>query len=268
MNSVKQYSSREGLLNFIKKSVTDINRTERETNQYAMDTCTVLEYLSMLLKNGSYIFIIYLYLTGKVTVGDLIYLNLMNDIYYDSIGDAIHIQINLMNLHGALRFVRDEIELGAEPDGTVGITRVDSIAGTTRNVGFGTHILIENGSFSLRRGDIVALTGDSGTGKTTFVKLLNKFMQSDGILVNGYDMMSISNASLREKIFYVPQNAYLLPYSIRDNISLGENYPETSWLELEKLDFMKKFLELEDGLDTVVLENAAISPAETGRKSF
>lgn len=47
----------------------------------------------------------------------MIYLNLVNDIYYTSIGDLITIQINLRDLHGAVRFVTDEIEKNYEEDG-------------------------------------------------------------------------------------------------------------------------------------------------------
>ena len=70
-------------------------------------------------------------------------------------------------------------------------------------------------------GDIVALTGDSGTGKSTFVKMLNKFLKGDGIRINDCDLHEISNRFIREKVYYLAQNSYLLPFSIKDNITLG-----------------------------------------------
>ena len=117
--------------------------------------------------------------------------------------------------------------------------------------------LIKEGSFNFEKGDIVALKGNSGVGKSTFVKYLNKFLVSNEIFVNGINIKEISNDSLRKKIFYLAQNAYLLPLSIKENITLGENYDKQRWNMLLEMEFMKKFLGLEEGLETKVYENGA-----------
>lgn len=255
VNSIKQYCDTEGILSFIKENICKITKMERKANSYAMDVCNVLEYLSLLLKNSCYIYIIYLYLTNRASIGDMIYLNLVNDIYYSSISDVINIQINLRDLHGAVRFVSDEIEKNYEEDGEQVFDRIDTISGTIRNIGYENVELIKEGKFEFCRGDIIALTGDSGTGKSTFVKMLNKFLSSSGIKINGCDINDISNSFLREKIFYLAQNSYLLPFSIKENISLGNFYSEEEWEQLLHLDFMQKFMNQEQGLDMVVYEN-------------
>lgn len=117
VNSMKQYSDSGGILSFIRGSIENITKMERKANSYAMDVCTILNYISLLLKNSCYIYIIYLYVANRASIGDMIYLNLVNDIYYTSIGDLITIQINLRDLHGAVRFVTDEIEKNYEEDG-------------------------------------------------------------------------------------------------------------------------------------------------------
>jgi len=255
VNSIKQYSDSEGILSFIRGSIENITKMERKANSYAMDICTILNYISLLLKNSCYVYIVYLYMTGRAAIGDMIYLNLVNDIYYTSIGDLINIQINLRDLHGAVKFVSDEIEKNYEGDGEKAFERIESVSGTVRNIGYQDKTLIEEGSFAFHRGDIVALTGDSGTGKSTFVKMLNKFLKSDGIQVNGFDMKEISNRFIREKVFYLAQSSYLLPFSIKDNITLGASYPEERWEQLLSLDFMQKFISQENGLDMMVYEN-------------
>lgn len=255
VNSIKQYSDSDGILSFIKSSIENITRIERKANSYAMDMCTILNYVSLLLKNSCYVYIIYLYITNRATIGDMIYLNLVNDIYYTSIGELINIQINLRDLHGAVQFVSDEIEKNYEDDGEKTFERIDSISGTIKDVGYKDKKLIEEGSFTFERGDIVALTGDSGTGKSTFVKMLNKFLICDGIKVNDCDMKEISNRFLREKVFYLAQSSYLLPFSIKDNITLGAAFSEEKWKQLLSLDFMQKFIRQEEGLDMIVYEN-------------
>lgn len=255
VNSMKQYSDSEGILSFIRGSIENITKMERKANSYAMDVCTVLNYISLLLKNGCYLYIIYLYVTNRASIGDMIYLNLVNDIYYTSIGDLITIQINLRDLHGAVKFVSDEIEKNYEEDGKKSFERIDSISGRIKDVGYKDNKLIEEGSFTFCRGDIVALTGDSGTGKSTFVKMLNKFLKGDGIKVNDCSLNEISNRFIREKVFYLAQNSYLLPFSIKDNITLRASYPEEKWEQLLKMDFMQKFVGQDGGLDMTVYEN-------------
>lgn len=257
VNNIKQFGNLDGLLSFIRRNVRDTNQTEHEGNRYAMDICTVLEYFSNILKDISYLYIIYLFVSGKMSVGDMVYLSLVNDIYYGSIGDVINIQINLRNLHGAMKFVTDEIEKNYETDGDIKLDSIDEISGELNNIGYNEVTLIRKGSFHLKKGDIVALTGESGTGKTTFVKLLNKFLECDGIRVNGRGLKEISNASLRSKVYYLSQASYLLPVTIRENITLGESVSKSRMEELCKLDFMQKFVHMEHGLDTLVYENAS-----------
>lgn len=255
VNSIKQYSGNKGVITFIKKCIQDTNKIARKGNRYAMDICTLLEYICQILKNISYILIIYLYVSGMATVGAIVYLNLMNDIYYGAIGDVINIQVNLRELKAAMKFIVEEVEKRKEEDGSVDIDRVDTISGRVKNVGYEKNILIEDGEFEFQRGDTIALRGASGTGKSTFVKLLNKFLECDSIYVNGMSIKNITNASLRSRVFYLAQTSYLLPLSIKENITLGESTDINRWNELLELDFMQKFMNLEDGLETLVYEN-------------
>ena len=255
VNSIKQYSGNKGVITFIKKCIQDTNKIAHKGNRYAMDICTLLEYICQILKNISYILIIYLYVSGMATVGDIVYLNLMNDIYYGAIGDVINIQVNLRELKAAMKFIVEEVEKRKEEDGSVDIDRVDTISGRVKNVGYEKNILIEDGEFEFQRGDTIALRGASGTGKSTFVKLLNKFLECDSIYVNGMSIKNITNASLRSRVFYLAQTSYLLPLSIKENITLGESTDINRWNELLELDFVQKFMNLEAGLETLVYEN-------------
>ena len=66
---------------------------------------------------------------------------------------------------------------------------------------------------------------------------------------------NITNASLRSRVFYLAQTSYLLPLSIKENITLGESTDINRWNELLELDFVQKFMNLEAGLETLVYEN-------------
>lgn len=72
-------------------------------------------------------------------------------------------------------------------------------------------------------GQMVALVGPTGAGKTTIINLLTRFyeIQSGGILIDGVDIRELDKQLLREQIGLVLQDAYVFSGSIRDNIRYG-----------------------------------------------
>ena len=87
---------------------------------------------------------------------------------------------------------------------------------------------LENISFDVSPGQMVALVGRSGSGKTTISKMVLGFYhpQEGRILIDGYDLNTISLQSLRSQIGVVDQDTFLFGGTIRENISLGyTDYP-------------------------------------------
>jgi ATP-binding cassette subfamily B protein len=82
---------------------------------------------------------------------------------------------------------------------------------------------LENVSFEVQPGQMVALVGRSGSGKTTMSKLvLGLYPPTEGkILIDGYDITSLSLQSLRQQIGVVDQDTFLFGGTIRENISVG-----------------------------------------------
>lgn len=78
-------------------------------------------------------------------------------------------------------------------------------------------------SFHARKGEITAIIGSTGSGKSTLVKLLPRFydVSSGEVLVNGVDVRQLPQAQLRSLIGYVPQKATLFSGSIKDNLRFG-----------------------------------------------
>ena len=78
-------------------------------------------------------------------------------------------------------------------------------------------------SFSINKGDTLALVGDSGGGKSTIAKLLlGLYMINSGsIQVNGQAYKDYSLEELRDQMGYVPQDAYIFNGTIRENILYG-----------------------------------------------
>jgi ATP-binding cassette subfamily B protein len=91
---------------------------------------------------------------------------------------------------------------------------------------------LENISFTAQPGQMIALVGRSGSGKTTLSKLvLGLYPPTEGkILIDGYDLSTLSFQSLRQQIGVVDQDTFLFGATIRENISLS--HPESPLEEI------------------------------------
>jgi ABC-type multidrug transport system fused ATPase/permease subunit len=83
--------------------------------------------------------------------------------------------------------------------------------------------VLRNASLQLRPGEVVALIGNSGVGKSSVGKLMMRFYDPQGgrITLDGHDLRNISLASLRDQIAVVLQESILFATSVRDNIAYG-----------------------------------------------
>jgi len=89
--------------------------------------------------------------------------------------------------------------------------------------GYGDKPVLSGLSLNISAGETVGITGEVGSGKTSLLRLMPRLLQvSDGMLfVGGRDINSITIASLRRLIGYVPQEAFLFSRSIGENIGYG-----------------------------------------------
>lgn len=106
--------------------------------------------------------------------------------------------------------------------------RIRSGAVTFKNVTF-THTgaddsIFENFNIELKPGEKIGLVGHSGSGKTTFTRLLLRFSDIDGgqILIDGQNIAQITQDDLHANIAYVPQEPLLFHRSIAENIAYGK----------------------------------------------
>ncbi|MBN1219084.1 MAG: ABC transporter ATP-binding protein [Anaerolineae bacterium] len=132
------------------------------------------------------------------------------------------------------------------------------------NVSFaytGHHLVLKDISFEVQPGQIVALLGATGSGKSTIINLLPRFYEvTEGrITIDGYDLRRVTLSSLRSQIGIVLQETLLFAASIRENIAFGR--PESTEAEIvsaaraaQAHDFI---MQLSEGYDTLVGERGA-----------
>jgi ABC-type multidrug transport system fused ATPase/permease subunit len=116
--------------------------------------------------------------------------------------------------------------------------------------------VLEHFNLHIGAGETVALTGPNGTGKSTLVHLLMRFMEPDHghIEIDGVDISEVELGNLRRQIGLVAQNTLLLNGTVAENIVYGQ--PHATVEEMKKAAHAARaesFIEeLPDGYDTVI----------------
>jgi ATP-binding cassette subfamily B protein/subfamily B ATP-binding cassette protein MsbA len=133
--------------------------------------------------------------------------------------------------------------------------------------------VLKDVSLEARPGEVVAIVGPTGAGKTTLVNLLVRFFDPWGgrVRVDAHDLRTLRIRSLREQVAVVLQEPFIFPLSVADNIAYGRPDAHRDQIEAAAVaanadGFIRR---LPEGYDTVVGERGAtLSGGEKQRLSI
>lgn len=118
--------------------------------------------------------------------------------------------------------------------------------------------VLSNISFKARPGEVTAIIGGTGAGKSTLISLIPRFYDIDSgrILVDGVDIREIAQEHLRAKIGFVPQRAVLFSGTIADNIRYGKEdaSDEEVWHAAEVAQASEFIVDMKDGIHSVIAQ--------------
>jgi ABC-type multidrug transport system fused ATPase/permease subunit len=216
---------------------------------------------------------------GSMTLGELVGFLFYLSLFYEPIGRLHGLNQLVQSGRAAGERVFDILDATEEDPERAGIGTFDGpVRGEVRfeNVSFnydGRGDALKGISLSARPGQMIALVGATGSGKTTLVNLIPAFYRPSGgrITIDSRDIADVSLASLRSLIGIVSQEAFLFNGTVRENILYGK--PDASGQQLEEAaraanchDFITR---LPDGYDTRVGERGVrLSVGEKQRVSI
>ena len=120
-------------------------------------------------------------------------------------------------------------------------------------------LLLKDFCLEVQSGQMVAIVGHTGAGKTTLINLLERFyeIQDGGIRIDGKDIRNISRTALRQRIGIVLQDTWLFTGTIYDNIKYGnKNADKVQIYAAAKAAYANDFIQkLPDGYNTVLGED-------------
>lgn len=170
-----------------------------------------------------------LYLAGQMTIGNISSFILYSRKFSGPINEAANILSELQSALAAAERVFGMIdELPEKPDVPEAVV-LESTEGNVvlKDVTFGYYKdnpIIKNLNLQAHKGELIAIVGPTGAGKTTLINLLMRFYdaQSGMIQVDGYEIQKVTRASLRKKYAMVLQDTWLFQGTIYENIAYGK----------------------------------------------
>jgi ATP-binding cassette, subfamily B, bacterial len=230
--------------------------SRRTTRHWMRGTCTGTAQLAMLLvlRGAVVLTVLVLCWNGQASAGDVAYVLTSYFVIHGYLRD---VGVHVANLQRSVNEMEELAALQAEPLGVqdrIGAPPIRITRGEVRfdrvsfRYGARPQPLFKDLSLTIRAGEQVGLVGHSGSGKTTFVKLVERLYDvTDGhILIDGQDISAVAQASLRAQIAIVPQEPVLFHRSLAENIAYAR--PDASETEIEQAARMANAHEFIDRL--------------------
>ena len=203
-------------------------------------TNLVQAFLMTALKISLFVMTVALWAAGHATVGDMVF---VIGVYNVVSADLRNIGERLRTTQRATSDLTDMVIFAHTPIDIPDIPNALPLRITKATITF-DHITFKyqnqkdtaykNFSLTLRAGERVALVGHSGSGKSTFVKLIQRLYdpQSGRILIDNQDIKQVTQESLRQQIALVPQEPILFHRSLAENIAYGN--PKATKKQIEQ----------------------------------
>ncbi len=200
---------------------------------------------------------------GQILVADIVGFFVYLSLFYQPLAVLARlvedVQTSLAGAKRVAEVLDSESEIKESPEAR----ELTNIEGNIafENVSFdyinGEHVL-KDISFTAKKGEMVALVGPTGVGKTTIVSLLERFYDplSGRITIDGNDIKDVTLHSLRSNVSLVLQDIFLFNGTIEENIAYGvEHYTRESIVAAAKTACADEFIsKMPKGYDTVVGE--------------
>ncbi|WP_304640371.1 ABC transporter ATP-binding protein [Pseudomonas sp.] len=263
--TIKAFSARERESERLAHEIGFEAKAQRRSWMYLEKARVLHDICLSLMAGGMLIWAINLWIAGTITAGDVV---LVSALTFRILHGSRDLALALVDTVQQIGAIDDTLKIIVQPhaldDPQAELRQADGEI-VFENVGYAypDRKKVFSG-FDLRipAGQKVGVVGPSGAGKSTLISLIQRLddVQAGRIMIDGHDIRTVSQDSLREKIAVVPQETALFNRSIRENIRYGR--PEATDEEVviaARHAFCDAFIrQLPQGYDTLVGERGVM----------
>ncbi len=233
----------------ISSRLASINNKELLTNNLLVLIGTLLiNYLGF-----------FLLLKNKINLGNLITYNTLMIYFIEPIRNTVDINKDYYYIKNAITRANNLFEVETENlNYKNNITLMGKIKFKNLSFNYHQNVILKNINLTINKYSKVLLLGASGTGKSTLLKLLEKYyeVENNSIYLDEYDINELTIADIRNNITYISQNEILYTDTIKNNITMDREISKENFEMICKITCIDEFVnELFLKYNTILEEN-------------
>lgn len=261
--TIQSYVQEEAVLHKFDEINEEASKASYEAGYYSTSVGPSVNFVSNLSVALVGVFGGILYFLSRISIGNLTSFTLYSRRFSGPINQFSNIMADIQSALAAAERVFNVIDHEDEPADIKDAITYDDVHGDMAfdHVSFGylpNQTILKDVSFKVHSGQVVAIVGPTGAGKTTLVNLIMRFYDIDRghILLDHHDTKTLTRSSLRRAFSMVLQDTWIFHGTVHDNIAYGNG--DVTRLEVEeaaKKARIHSFIShLPNGYDTILTD--------------
>lgn len=239
LDFLKSKSNHKPLMKLLFPKIYEMHSVTEDVNNYAANLCNIYSIFVNFSQYFMFLYFGYLTLTNNLNISNFVFISIVLNLFFESLSDVSSLSLKTSEASASWKFINEEIIALAERENGLELKEVESFEFVNAKLGYEELTLADNINLSAKKGDVIFIKGETGSGKSSLVKCLLGFNEIESLKINNKDYKQFNLESIRNVVAYVSQNFSLINDSLLNNILMGE---EADTKKVINFKFFKKFI--------------------------